>query len=442
MRMRNPKNKEEIINNCDFLITDTISFPNKNPLHIEIGMGKGNFLLKMALNNPDINFIGIEKYASVASIAIKKIKPYHLPNLKIIISDVAKLEELLKGKVSVIYLNFSDPWPKVRHEKRRLTSKNFLDLYHKLFKDKEVIIQKTDNDDLFEYSLNSFKENGYTIEKLSYDLHNEDIPNVMTEYEEKFSEKGIKIKYLKAVKSGKMKLKLIGTGNMWTSFNSASYLIDDHILIDIPNGSVKNLLRLNNNPLNIDELLITHFHGDHYFDMPFFLLYKSKRNNLNLNIYCSKDGIKKINILFKLAFPHSFKEALTTLNLKYNSKDSFKINDYFITKYLVSHGNIKPSYGYLFQNKDLYIGFTGDTSMCDNIDYLASKCHFLICDCSLIKGNKKHLGIDNINSLSNKYPSCKFIVSHLSDEAREELILNEYPNIIVPKDGDEFNLTI
>ena len=200
MRMRNPKDKEEVINNCDFLITDKINFSNNNPLHIEIGMGKGNFILNMALNNPNINFIGIEKYSSVASIAIKKITPYNLPNLKIIISDVAKLEELLKNKVDVIYLNFSDPWPKSRNAKRRLTSKNFLDLYSKLFKDKQVIIQKTDNDDLFKFSLDSFKENGYKIEEISYDLHNEDIFNIMTEYEEKFSKEGIKIKYVKVTK--------------------------------------------------------------------------------------------------------------------------------------------------------------------------------------------------------------------------------------------------
>ncbi len=200
MRMRNPKDKDEVINNCSFLITDEIDFVNNAPLHIEIGMGKGNFILNMALNNPNINFIGVEKYASVASIAIKKIQEYELSNLKIIINDIVNLEELLKNKVDVIYLNFSDPWPKKRHAKRRLTSPNFLDLYSKLFKDKQVIIQKTDNDDLFAYSLSSFQENGYEIEKISYDLHKENIPNIMTEYEEKFSKEGIKIKYLKAIK--------------------------------------------------------------------------------------------------------------------------------------------------------------------------------------------------------------------------------------------------
>jgi len=200
MRMRNPKYKDEVINNCKFLIEDEIKFERELPLHIEIGMGKGNFILNMALNNPDINFIGIEKYSSVASVAIKKMMEYNLPNLKVIISDIMNLSDLLKNKVDVIYLNFSDPWPKARHEKRRLTSPNFLKLYDGFFKNECVIIQKTDNDDLFEYSVLSIKEYGYDIKEISYDLHSTNISNVMTEYEEKFSSQGVKIKYLKAIK--------------------------------------------------------------------------------------------------------------------------------------------------------------------------------------------------------------------------------------------------
>lgn len=198
--MRNPKYKDEVINKCSFLIKDEINFEKNQPIHIEIGMGKGNFILNMALNHPDINFIGIEKYSSVASVAIKKMLEYNLPNLKVIISDISDLKELLKNKVDIIYLNFSDPWPKKRHAKRRLTHENFLKLYDEFFKNKNVIIQKTDNDDLFEFSLNSLKDYGYKLEKVSYNLHSENILNIMTEYEEKFSNEGIKIKYLKAIK--------------------------------------------------------------------------------------------------------------------------------------------------------------------------------------------------------------------------------------------------
>ena len=197
MRMRNPKDKELVLKNCDFYYTE---FDNNNPIHLEIGMGKGKFILEMALKYPNINFIGVEKYSSVASVAIKKINEYKPNNLKILITDAIKLEEILSQKIDTIYLNFSDPWPKDRHAKRRLTSPNYLISYDKLFKNYAHIIMKTDNDNLFAYSINSFKEHGYNTIKISYDLHNEMFENIMTEYEEKFSKEGIKIKYIEVKK--------------------------------------------------------------------------------------------------------------------------------------------------------------------------------------------------------------------------------------------------
>ena len=194
MRMRNPKDKDELLNGCDYYYDGV--FDNDNPVHLEIGMGKGQFILNMALSNPDINFIGVEKFSSVASVAIKKINEYKPSNLKILVGDIANTHDLPHGKIDTIYLNFSDPWPKDRHAKRRLTSINYLKVYDKLFKGRPHIVQKTDNVDLFEYSLEQYKEYGYKINKISYDLHKEDIPNIMTEYEEKFSNMGIKIKYV------------------------------------------------------------------------------------------------------------------------------------------------------------------------------------------------------------------------------------------------------
>ncbi len=194
MRMRNPKNKDLMLESCDYYYED--NFDNNNPIHLEIGMGKGQFILNMALNNPNINFIGVEKYSSVASVAIKKINEYKPSNLKILIGDIANIQDKLTKKIDTIYLNFSDPWPKERHAKRRLTSPEYLAIYDNLFKGKPHIIQKTDNDNLFAYSLEQFLLYGYTINIVSYDLHNEDIVNVETEYEEKFSKLGIKIKYV------------------------------------------------------------------------------------------------------------------------------------------------------------------------------------------------------------------------------------------------------
>ena len=193
MRMRNPKDKDEVISSCDFFYD---GFNNDNPIHLEIGMGKGKFILEMALKYPDINFIGVEKYSSVASVAIKRIREIKPDNLRIMIMDAKNLSEVLEGKVDTIYLNFSDPWPKDRHAKRRLTARNFLESYDKLFRGSPHIVMKTDNDNLFQYSLESFKEYGYKINKISYDLHSETLDNVETEYEEKFSKNGIKIKYV------------------------------------------------------------------------------------------------------------------------------------------------------------------------------------------------------------------------------------------------------
>ena len=197
MRMRNPKDKDEVINNCDFFYD---GFTNNNPICLEIGMGKGKFILEMALKYPNVNFVGVEKYSSVASVAIKRIRELKPTNLKVLIMDAINLSDVLAGKIDTIYLNFSDPWPKERHAKRRLTSLNYLQSYDKLFKKQKHIIMKTDNDDLFQFSLESFKEYGYKIKRISYDLHSEALDNVETEYEEKFSKKGIKIKYVDVVK--------------------------------------------------------------------------------------------------------------------------------------------------------------------------------------------------------------------------------------------------
>lgn len=200
MRMRNPKNMDEILNSCNYFLTEDL-FNNDNDICLEIGMGKGNFLLGMCLNHPDINYIGVEKYSSVICSAIKKINEYELDNLKILNIDIVDIPQYLYGKIKTIYLNFSDPWPKKRNTKRRLTSENFLKLYDNLFKDKKHIILKTDNNDFYEFSKESLLSYGYKIINETYDLHNSDITDSpKTEYEEKFSSQGVKIKYIEVIK--------------------------------------------------------------------------------------------------------------------------------------------------------------------------------------------------------------------------------------------------
>ena len=200
MRMRNPKNMDEILSSCNYFLTEDL-FNNDNDICLEIGMGKGNFLLEMCLNHPNINYIGVEKYSSVICSAIKKINQYELDNLKILNMNIMDIPQYLYGKIKTIYLNFSDPWPKKRNTKRRLTSENFLKLYDNLFKDEKHIILKTDNDDFYEFSKESLLSYGYKIINETYDLHNSDITDSpKTEYEEKFSSQGVKIKYIEVIK--------------------------------------------------------------------------------------------------------------------------------------------------------------------------------------------------------------------------------------------------
>lgn len=209
MRLRNIKGADKIIENSKYIVLNPKEnkgiwnniFNNENPIHIEIGMGKGDFIIGMAENNPNINFIGIEMYDSVIVKAIQKLDDMDIKNLKLIRMDARLIEEVFDKEVSLIYLNFSDPWPKNRTAKRRLTHKNFLDKYENIFKDKKVIFQKTDNIDLFAFSIESLSEYGYKLKNVSLDLHNSNFEgNVMTEYEKKFSSEGIKINRLEAYK--------------------------------------------------------------------------------------------------------------------------------------------------------------------------------------------------------------------------------------------------
>ncbi len=208
MRIRNLKNTQEIVENTTYLLNNPKDykgkfnklFNNDNPIHLEIGMGKGNFIINMAKKYPNINFIGLELYTNVIARAIKKLNEEDIPNLKLININALELNDIFDKEISCIYLNFSDPWPKKRNAKRRLTSEVFLKVYDNLFKGDKLIIQKTDNIGLFESSIVSLSQYGYTIEEISLDLHNTDIDNVETEYEHKFASQGIKINYLKARK--------------------------------------------------------------------------------------------------------------------------------------------------------------------------------------------------------------------------------------------------
>ena len=169
-------------------------FGNDHPVHIEIGMGKGRFICKMAKTHPDINYIGIEKYSSVLLRAIQKMEEEPLPNLLFIRMDAENIDEVFGlDEVDRIYLNFSDPWPKDRHAKRRLPSKEFLARYDRFLKKDGVLEFKTDNRGLFDFAVEELPQAGWKLVKITYDLHHDEEMmqgNVMTEYEQKFSSMG------------------------------------------------------------------------------------------------------------------------------------------------------------------------------------------------------------------------------------------------------------
>lgn len=194
MRLRNVKNAKEQIESSRYILLEPNKykgkfkdlFDNDNPIYIEIGMGKGQFIINNALKYPNINFIGIEKYDSVIVRAIQKLEDKDIPNLRLIRMDALEIDDIFDKEVSMIYLNFSDPWPKERHAHRRLTSFKFLEKYDLVFKDGCNITMKTDNRKLFEYSIKSLVDYGYKINDISLDLHSDSTDNITTEYEDRF----------------------------------------------------------------------------------------------------------------------------------------------------------------------------------------------------------------------------------------------------------------
>lgn len=204
MRLRNkPWANEYIEQHPEFVIPNPQEhkgkwhqlFNNDHPIHIEVGTGKGQFMVGMAKQNPHINYIGIELHQSVIVLALNKLEQEKLPNLKLLNVNAKDLTEIFApNEIDRVYLNFSDPWPKNRHEKRRLTYKTFLSIFETIMVDGGEIHFKTDNQGLFEYSLKSFSEYGLLLKFVSLDLHKSDFEgNIMTEYEEKFSKKGHRI---------------------------------------------------------------------------------------------------------------------------------------------------------------------------------------------------------------------------------------------------------
>ena len=205
MRVKKKKHGAERLEACGKIVikdlraegnTSQQLFGNDNPIRIEIGCGKGDFIVGTAAKEPDVNFLAVEKVSDVLMLAAEKVKKSELPNVRVCCVDAKELAEIFpEGSIDRIYLNFSDPWPKSRHEKRRLTYRTFFEIYKRILKPDGAVYFKTDNRGLFDFSLEEFKEFGMRLEKLTFDLHNSEYMegNVMTEYERRFSGMGVSI---------------------------------------------------------------------------------------------------------------------------------------------------------------------------------------------------------------------------------------------------------
>lgn len=207
MRLRNVRGSREALAESDFTINEPDKmkgkwkevFGNGNPIHLEIGTGKGRFITTLAAQNPEINYIGIEKYSSVLIRALQKQDELKLPNLIFLRMEAEEIEDIFeKGEIDKIYLNFSDPWPKDRHSKRRLTSRQFFARYDNILRQDGKVEFKTDNRTLFDFSLAEVEEADWKLDAVTYDLHNSPMNegNIMTEYEIRFSEMGVPINKL------------------------------------------------------------------------------------------------------------------------------------------------------------------------------------------------------------------------------------------------------
>lgn len=202
------KDADKIISKSSYLVNNPTNyknkwndfFGNKNPIHLELGTGRGEFIIKMAENYPNINFIGLELVDSQLVNAVNKLHSKKLPNLKLINADARQIDEFFGKEIDTIYLTFSEPWPKKIDEKKRFTHESYLKLYDKIFKKNKHIILKTDNKGLFAYSLETLSQYWYTFDRVSLDLHHNEIPikNIMTDFEKKYYEEGRPIYYVDA----------------------------------------------------------------------------------------------------------------------------------------------------------------------------------------------------------------------------------------------------
>lgn len=213
MRYKTFKDADKIVHRSDYIVSNPANyknkwyelFGNKNPIYLELGMGRGEFIINMAKTHPNINFVGLEISDDQLVKAVQKLNNQDLPNLKLVNMDAREIDTIFGKEINTIYLTFSEPWPKAHDEKKRFTHVSYLKIYDKIFKKDKHIIMKTDNKGLFQYSLESLSQYWYVFDRVSLDLHNDENPvkgNIMTDWEKKCVQDKKPIYYVDASFSG------------------------------------------------------------------------------------------------------------------------------------------------------------------------------------------------------------------------------------------------
>ena len=238
-----------------------------------------------------------------------------------------------------------------------------------------------------------------------------------------------------------MKVEFIGTGSIFATSNSASYLINDKILVDIPNGCCKALKRMNKDVIDVEYIFITHFHGDHFLDIPFLLSEIYARGSKKITLIGGVELEEKVYEATRLVFPNSYEKYLNDMEINYLAcEKDITIDNINISSIKVNHGRMKNPYGYIFKCNDKIITFSGDTSVCDAIEKACKISNFVVIDVTIEIGNEAHVGIDNLEYLSNKYKTTTFITTHMRDNLREPIKSLNLKNVVVGYDGDILEL--
>lgn len=238
-----------------------------------------------------------------------------------------------------------------------------------------------------------------------------------------------------------MEIKTIGTGAISAEERSACTLVDNKILVDCGNGIVKTLLEQNVDIDQIDTLLITHLHGDHFLDIPFLIMQRNFDTASNeLNVYCPAGTTEAVAQLIKIAYADIsdwtvLRDKAKVKFIEFNSLDNQEVTEgYFVDSYIVSHGNIRPAYGFTIRHRDKVVGFSGDTAYCDSVERILENSDVAVLDSIFIESTEKHMGAHDIEKLAKKY-NKKIIPTHMATPAREYLREKKLDNVVIARDG-------